>query len=277
MAVAETVQTHLDADLSPAEYALLCKRIWHLARVDLHHYKRPQMVRRLNALLARSGFDNWVSYFDYLARDEAALQSFRSYLTINVTKFFRDPHKWTHLADVILPQLLRERPRLRLWSAGCSQGAEPYTLAMLLDELGQAESGHSILATDIDDGKLAVARAGGPYKSDDLEHVSAPRRSRYLEWRDGAWWIRHHRLPAIAFRHHDLLNDPFAQGYDLIVCRNVVIYFVDEVKRALYARFAEALRPGGILFVGGTESIPSAPDLGLRSAGISFYRKEPVE
>ena len=243
----------------PREYAFIKRRVKELTAIDLSNYKTRQMQRRLKALIARSGFSSWKEYLRYL--------------TINVSRFFRDTKKWTYLANRVMPALLKERHRLRIWSAGCSHGAEAYTLAIILDELQRGVAGHYILATDIDSAMLSKARQGGPYSREDIEDLNKIRLLKYLEKRDGAYWVPPSLRSKVKFRHHDLLNDPFERSFDLIVCRNVVIYFIDETKKELYSRFAASLRKGGILFVGGTEIIPTIPGLPLHSMAISFYRR----
>ena len=255
------------------EYLLVKRKVRELVEVDLTHYKSRQVQRRLSALLARSGYSSWTQYFRHLEGDAQALRKFKSYLTINVSEFFRDSSKWAYMGEQVLPQLLQGRARMRIWSAGCSHGAEPYTLAMLLDELSAYPRGHRILGTDIDRGMLDQARGGGPYTEDDVKNVGEDRLRRYFD-RDGDdYWVKPTLRSRITFCHHDLLNDPFEEGFDLIVCRNVVIYFTAETKSLLYRRFTEALRIGGVLFVGGTEIISSARELSLHSFHISFYRR----
>jgi len=257
----------------PREYAFIKRRVKELTAIDLSNYKTRQMQRRLKALIARSGFSSWREYLRHLESNAEALGAFKSYLTINVSRFFRDTEKWTYLAKRVMPALLKERHRLRIWSAGCSHGAEAYTLAIILDELQRGVAGHYILATDIDSAMLSKARQGGPYSREDIEDLNKTRLQKYLEKRDGAYWVPPSLRSKVKFRHHDLLNDPFERSFDLIVCRNVVIYFIDETKKELYSRFAASLRKGGILFVGGTEIIPTIPGLPLHSMAISFYRR----
>lgn len=260
------------------EYAIVKHKVRELAHINLDDYKTRQVQRRLDTLLTRSGYPTWQAYLSHLERDREALQSFKNYLTINVTEFFRDPIKWDYLEQHILPALLRQRPRLRIWSAGCSHGAEPYTLAMLLDELSSATR-HYILATDIDQAMLATARQGGPYPAAEVKAVTPTRLSRYFLAQGDTYTVRTDLRTRVTFRSHNLLHDPFERDFDLIVCRNVVIYFVEETKRALYRRFAQALRPGGVLFVGGTEIVPAMSALqlgtsdGLHPLAISFYRR----
>jgi chemotaxis protein methyltransferase CheR len=259
--------------LSPEQYELVRRKVLALVNIDLAHYKSRQMQRRLNALLTRSGKASWEEYFLHLERNPEALRSFKAYLTINVSRFFRDRPKWDHLAGQVLPELLQERRRLRIWSAGCSNGAEAYTLAMILHDLGAIDTGHYILATDIDTDVLEKAKQGGPYTREDVQEVPTHHLATHFDVEDEFYRVRPDLRARVRFRHHDLLNDPFEKSFDLIVCRNVVIYFTDEAKKTLYRRFADSLREGGILFVGGTETIPSLHRLPLRPTAISFYRK----
>jgi chemotaxis protein methyltransferase CheR len=239
--------------------------------IDLDCYKGTQMERRLQTIMRRVGLSDLSAYARLLARDAARLKEFQDFLTINVSEWLRNPEKWEELKDEILPLLRRQNPRLKLWSAGCSNGSEPYSLAMVLDESdphGQAQ----ILATDLDEEILKVATAG-IYMDKDLRNVSPARRTRYLTERDGLFTVRPELKAKITFARHNLLADPFPTDLDLILCRNVVIYFTEPVKDELYRKFHRALRPGGILFVGGTESLLRAREFGFESVSPFFYRK----
>lgn len=266
--------TKVTTSMDEREYILVKRNIRELLEINLDDYKSRQMQRRLKAQLARSGFRTWQRYFSHLKEDPEALQAFKNYLTINVSEFFRDPHKWEHLASKVLPPMLKNGARLRIWSAGCSHGAEPYTLAMLLDDLSSSPNHHRILATDIDRAMLDRAREGGPYTADDVRHVAKRRLARCFERKDDGYWVKPFLRTRVSFRQHNLLEDAFEKRFDLIVCRNVVIYFVEETKRMLYRQFAESLRTGGVLFVGGTEIISSLSELPLQSIAISFYGKK---
>lgn len=256
------------------EYNFVKKNILALTGVDLNGYKSQQMQRRLQTYLQRSNHSTWQSFFTAIRRDPAAVSKLRDYLTINVSSFFRDSEKFDYLRDHILPDLLTGRPTLRIWSAGCSRGYEPYSLAMMLAELSGSHRQHYILATDIDHSALAWAQAGGPYTSDELAGMPVSLQQRYFSLRNDRYYVTESLRRRITFRHQNLLVDTFEQNFDLIVCRNVVIYFTTEVKDELYRRFSNSLRPAGVLFVGGTEIVPKASEIGLKTAGISFYRRD---
>ncbi|NJN93726.1 MAG: protein-glutamate O-methyltransferase CheR [Anaerolineales bacterium] len=255
------------------EYNFVKKNILALTGVDLSGYKSQQMQRRLQTYLQRSNHSTWQSFFAAIRRDSTAVNKLRDYLTINVSSFFRDSEKFDYLRDNILPDLLNNRQTLRIWSAGCSRGYEPYSLAMMLAELSGSHRQHYILATDIDHSALAWSQAGGPYTADELANMPVALQKRYFNLRNDRYYVTESLRGRITFRHHNLLADPFEQNFDLIVCRNVVIYFTTEVKDELYHRFSGALRPGGVLFVGGTEIVPKAAEIGLKTVGISFYRR----
>jgi chemotaxis protein methyltransferase CheR len=261
--------------LIDADYAGFVRRVRPLTGIDLNGYKPEQMRRRLLSLALRHGAPTLTAFAELMARDEAALTAFKNFFTINVSEFLRDPSRWNDLTRHVLPGLLQESGRgaLRIWSAGCSYGAEPYTLAMLLEEISPGKP-HQITATDIDETILARAHRGAGYIEADLRHVDGVRRERFfLKDADGSYRVKDALKARVRFVRQDLLAEVPGSGLDLIVCRNVVIYFTDEAKQALYERMYGALRPGGVLFVGGTEIVAGAREVGLDPFLTSFYLK----
>ncbi len=253
-------------------YSQVKTSIKRALNIDLDQYKEEQMKRRLDSWLVRSRISTWQEYLGQLPNDKNELERLRNYLTINVTEFFRDPNRWEFVRAEILPSLLKNSILpLKLWSAGCSTGAEAYTLAILMEESAQNRQ-YSILATDLDRGVLAKARMRGPYTPEDVRNLSPMQRQKYIT-SGTPYFVNETLQKNIRFEEQDLLKDHFENGFDLIVCRNVVIYFTNTSKDALYARFSEALRPGGVLFVGGTEIISTPSKFGLQNYGVSFYRK----
>jgi chemotaxis protein methyltransferase CheR len=265
--------------MEPELYTQVKLSVKKLLSINLDHYKDEQMRRRLDSWLVRSGARDWNEYFKRLRADAQELSRFRDYLTINVSSFFRDRERWQGLQEVLEKELLRPGLRraapgagLSIWSAGCSLGAEPYSLAMLLDELAPNRR-HYLLATDLDRGILAKARARGPFTADEIQNVSGAQRAAYFEPGGPPFFVKERLARRVQFQEHDLLASPFPADLDLIVCRNVLIYFTGETKDILYRNFYRALRPGGILFVGATEIMPHAQEIGFRGCGISFYQK----
>jgi chemotaxis protein methyltransferase CheR len=264
------------------EYTYVTRKTLELTGVDLDCYKSAQMQRRLGTFLLRSGQPNWPAFFRAIQDDPEAIDQFRDYLTINVSYFLRDPDKYRVLQEHVLPELLRNRLNLHVWSAGCSRGHEPYSLLMALTEITGPYRPHQILATNLDGSALAKAQAGGPYSVEEVAPVPPTWLQLYFSRRDDSYWFTNRVQRKITFLRHDLLMDPFPQsrgagGFDLIVCRNVVIYFTAEQKDRLYRRFHDALRPGGVLFIGSTEVISRPADIGFETLDMSFYRRGGLE
>jgi chemotaxis protein methyltransferase CheR len=258
----------------PMEFELFRRRAYQLTGLDLTSYKAPQMHRRLSALLARMRIGSYADYARLLETDAVRRQEFRDYVTINVSEFFRDVHRFRALEERVLPELLHRRAALRVWSAGCSNGSEAYSLSMLLQELSP-NRGHSILATDVDQTILDRARAGTEYLASDVRNVGRERAGRwFIPTSDGRFSVAPGARAGVRFARHDLLRDAFPRGpFDLIACRNVVIYFTETAKVRIFDGFVAALGPGGVLFLGGTEAIMRPQALGLSVIGPGFYRK----
>lgn len=240
--------------------------------VPLGDYREPQMRRRLGSMMARRGFANWSAFAEAIAGDGTLLADVRNMLTINVSEFFRQPERFEDLRTRVLPELLAGGRAVRVWSAGCSIGCEPYSLAMLLDELDPGGASR-VIATDIGMPALARARAGQGYLPAEVRNVPPATLARYFEQApDGTYAVTEPARRRVVFRRHDLLSDAYPSSIDLLLCRNVVIYFTEAAKRRIYAGFASALSPRGYLFVGGSEMIMRPQELGLRAAATSLYR-----
>ncbi len=258
------------------EYSYLKTRIKHLTGIDLDNYRERQMRRRLTSFISRTSAPGVVAYCRMVEGDRTMLEDLRSFLTIKVSEFFRDPLPFEQLRTEILPQLLMDRTRLNVWSTGCSVGGEPYSIAIILDKL-TPYSKHRVLATDIDEISLERARVGGPYRSNEVRSVPTQLLREYFEVCEDCYRVNDKIRRKVEFKKHDLLREPFEVGFDLIVCRNVAIYFTEEAKMRLNQQFCQSLSPGGILFVGGTEAIARARELGLTTLGHCFYRKQPTD
>jgi chemotaxis protein methyltransferase CheR len=254
-------------------YEYFITKIKQLTGIDLRQYRSQQMRRRLGSMLTRSGANDYVEYYKLLESDRSALQKFVESVTINVSEFFRNADKFRELETRFLPELLSRSAELRIWSAGCANGAEPYSVAILLDELSPLGC-HSILATDLDSAILERAKLG-VYTASDVRNVSPQRLETYFK-RDGntdTYTIKRRIGNKVVFQAHDLLRDPYPTDLDLILCRNVVIYFTEQAKTTLFRQFFDSLRPGGLLFVGGTEMIFGASSMGYLSVSPFFYQR----
>ena len=239
--------------------------------IDLNKYKRPQMERRLTALCTKRGYDSFGDYLDAASKDAHLLDELLDRMTINVSEFFRNRSRWDALAKEI-PALSRNQ-RLKAWSAACSTGQEPYTLMLLLTRI-MPVLGVSLLATDIDERALRVAKEG-VYPVDELAVIEPDLRNKYFRAVNSQLMqVVDELRNRIEFKKHNLLEQKFDSDFDLIICRNVLIYFTDQAKDALYHKFAQALRPGGLLFVGSTEQIFHAETYHLKQVQPFFYQKQ---
>lgn len=239
--------------------------------IDLSGYKRPQMERRINTLMRSLKVKNYDDFILTMKKDNSKLERFLNHMTINVSEFFRNKSQWQVLQEKILPSLLLQNKDLKIWSAGCSTGEEPYTLAMILKEKFPTGN-HTILATDFDDRVLKKAQEGY-YLKKQIAGIPEEYFKKYFDIDETGVRVKNNLKKMITFKHHNLLRDKFPEKNDLIICRNVVIYFTEETKNILYKGFSTALKRGGVLFTGSTEQIFHAKEYGLESMAIFFYKK----
>ncbi|BEU87480.1 protein-glutamate O-methyltransferase CheR [Selenomonas sp. TAMA-11512] len=257
------------------DWASFKQKLKAKTEIDLDLYKEAQMKRRVEGYVRKKGFDSSAQYFDSIVNSKADFDAFIEHLTINVSEFFRNSDKFLQLEKEVIPYLLERSPKLNIWSAGCSIGAEPYSLAMILKEVTPGKQ-HRILATDLDIEILAKAKRG-VYLPNEIQSMTKERVVRYFTQNtDGTYAVQNEIKRLIEFKRHNLLKDRFESGFDLILCRNVVIYFTEEAKFDLYTNFFKALKPGGILFVGGTESVINCRQIGYTTYKPFFYQR-PLE
>ncbi len=257
--------------LSKDDYVVFCEGFCTMTKIDLLQYKRAQMERRIRMFAERRGVTDLGDYLGVLGASPEELDSFLDRVTINVSQLWRNPEQWDILEKSLLPELA-QTGRLRIWSAGCSYGAEAHTLAAIcLEACPSARL--EIVGTDIDRRMVERARAG-VFSEEDAR--TAPRRvlDRWFTATPAGWEARPELRRHLRFEIGDLLHDRFpAAGYDLVLCRNVVIYFTEDVRDALHRRLAGALRPGGYLVVGATERVSVGSEVGLQAAYPFTYRK----
>jgi chemotaxis protein methyltransferase CheR len=246
--------------------------VFKLTGIDLSCYKEKQMKRRIDSLISKNGISNYRDYIGILKTDHARFNEFINYLTINVSEFYRNPEQWEILEKEILPLLLGRNKNLRIWSAACSTGDEPYTLVMVLNKFLPLRS-IKIIATDIDKEALEKAKTGlYTYKS--LEKLPYQFQTKYFLKTGDFFRIKDEIKDCVDFRQHNLLKDNYPEGFDLIVCRNVLIYFTEEAKNEIYKKFNRALNAKGVLFVGSTEQIIMSSKFKLLPLKTFFYVKE---
>ena len=247
--------------------------------LSLAESKKPLVYSRLARRLRSrhlSRFQDYMSLLKNPGEEDERLELI-SALTTNVTSFFREKHHFETLKQQLVPEL-KDQKRIRLWSAGCSSGQEPYSVAMtLMAELpDNAVRNLRILATDIDPVIVRKAKAA-TYPQDDLQSIPLQLRERFTtktSAQGGQFQIAPEARELITFGELNLMETwPFQGPFDAILCRNVAIYFDQDTQQVLWQRFAEKLRVGGYLFIGHSERV-SGPALELLStAGVTTYRK----
>jgi chemotaxis protein methyltransferase CheR len=255
-----------------SDYELFIESIKRKTGIDLALYKEAQMKRRLTSLYEKKGFKSFVDFFSALDKDRDLLNEFLDRMTINVSEFYRNGKRWEVLQNKIFPKLLESNRRLKIWSAACSTGEEPYSLAMVLSHhlpLSQVQ----ILATDLDENVIQKAKLG-LYPERSLAEVPKDVKAKYFDQEGVFYKVKEEVKRTVTFKKHNLLKDTYESNFDLIVCRNVMIYFTEEAKDQIYMNFSKSLRSGGILFVGSTEQIFNPSRYDFEVEDTFFYRKK---
>lgn len=254
-----------------SEYEMFKQKIKIKVGLDLGSYKEQQMRRRINQLMQRYNMPDYINFLQLLDKDPSILKHFTDYLTINTSQFFRDLAVYQTLETELLPTLLKKRELVKIWSAGCSIGAEPYSLAILLQDK-KPGGNWRILATDFDLSILAKAKAG-IYPENTLSNVPQRFRQRYFTEQNGQFFLDEQIKSLIQFRQQNLLTDHFESNCDLILCRNVFIYFTVETQEALITRFAQSLKPDGYFVIGCSEMITDPTRFKLKKVKPAIYQK----
>jgi chemotaxis protein methyltransferase CheR len=259
------------AEFPVDDYAVFCAGVQRLCRVDLTQYRRNQMERRIRSLAEKRGMPQLSQYLRTLSQDESELDRFLDRMTINVSQLWRNPDQWLLLGEEIVPELV-SHGRIRAWSAGCSYGAEVFTIAAVCLEAAPSV-GVEILGSDLDARMIERARRA-EFSDSDARHAPRTALDRWFERTESGWRAGPELRAAARFEVADLLaSQPRRAIYDLVVCRNTVIYLTPTGRRALYEALVEALRPGGFLMVGCTERISDPESYGLQLAHSFTYRK----
>ncbi|WP_226037141.1 CheR family methyltransferase [Aquibacillus saliphilus] len=253
------------------DYQYFIEKVKKKTGIDLSLYKEQQMKRRITSLSNKHGYSSLQSFYKGIEKDKELLEIFLNYLTINVTEFYRNRKQWDTLEKTILPNIIQEQGKIKVWSAACSTGEEPYSLGILLTKYLDA-SKISISATDLDQTILNRAKVG-LYSEKALTEIAKDEIARCFTNSGDSYQISSQIKRVITFKKHDLLVDSYPRNYDLIVCRNVLIYFTEEAKDTIIQGFSQSLKKGGILFIGSTERIHNPKHYGLESVSSFFFRK----
>lgn len=253
------------------EYYEFISKIHKRYGIDLSLYKEKQMKRRITTLRDKRGFNDFTSYYFALTKEKELLIEFIDRLTINVSEFYRNPKRWEVLQEKIIPLLMKDNNNIKVWSAACSTGEEPYSLSIMFNE-HFPKVRVQILATDIDEKALLKAKEG-IYQEQSLKDLPKEYKRKYFTKTELGYKITPEIKKTITFKKHNLLADPYPRNVHLIVCRNVLIYFTDKAKNQIYQDFSNALNDKGILFVGSTEQIFNPVDYQLKLVDTFFYQK----
>ncbi len=254
------------------DYEYFKKAVYDLTQINLNAYKEKQMKRRIDTLIAKHGIQGYNNYVSELRNNKSVFEEFVNYLTINVSEFYRNPGQWEILDKEVFPFLIGKYGKsLKIWSAACSTGDEPYSLVMALSKhlpLSQIR----IYATDIDKQVLEKARLG-LYGEKSIAEVPDEFKKRFFTKVGPSYQISEEIKKQVEFKEHNLLKDVYPRGCHLIVCRNVLIYFTEEAKFEIFGRFYQSLMPGGILFIGSTEQIINHTEIGYKRDNSFFYSR----
>lgn len=248
-------------DFSDQDFEIVREKLYAHAGIALSDYKKDMVYNRLIRRVRALSLSSFAEYFFYLERNSEEFSLFINSLTTNLTAFFREGHHFEFLKNVILPEVdANESKRLRIWSAGCSMGEEPYSLAMacLTSAVDVRDWDIKVLATDIDSAVLHTAKTG-VYALDRIESIAPEIKTCFFRKGIGAHSgmarVKKELRQLITFKELNLMHSwPMTGPLDVIFCRNVMIYFDKATQAALLERMANILKPGGFLFVGHSES-----------------------
>ena len=255
-----------------ADYEYFKKEIMKMTAIDLNAYKEKQMKRRIDNLIMKNKINGYDNYVVALKTQKELFDEFINYITINVSEFYRNPEQWDYMDKKVIPDLVKRfGTRLKIWSAACSTGDEPYSLVMALSRhvpLNQIK----ITATDLDKTVIAKAKVG-LYDAKSIASVPADFKKKYFTQVGPSFKISDEIKSHVTFSEHNLLKDRYDINYDMIVCRNVLIYFTDEAKDEVFKKFYTSLKPGGFLFIGSTEQIVNYKEIGYSRENSFYYGK----
>ena len=254
------------------DYEYFKKAVYDLTKIDLNAYKEKQMKRRIDTLISKNKIVGYDKYVAALKTDSSRFDEFVNYLTINVSEFYRNPEQWKFMDQEVFPDLIKRFGKnLKIWSAACSTGDEPYSLVMALSRhlpLNQIK----IYATDLDKQVIATAKTG-LYSQKSIASVPDDLKKKFFTKVGPSYQISEEVKSRVEFKEHNLLKDTYPSDYHYIVCRNVVIYFTEEAKDEVFRKFFKSLKKGGVLFIGSTEQIINYKEIGFDRKNSFFYVK----
>lgn len=255
------------------DYEYFKKEVLTLTAIDLNCYREKQMKRRIDTLIAKNKIEGYDKYVKAIKADKHLFEEFVNYITINVSEFYRNPEQWRLMDEQVIPELVKKfgKSNLRIWSAACSTGDEPYSLVMAFSKHIPLNN-IKIFATDLDKQVIQKAKMG-LYSEKSIAAVPEDIKKKYFTKVGPSYKISDEVKARVEFKEHNLLKDSYPTGCHLIVCRNVLIYFTEEAKDEVFNKFFKSLTNGGVLFIGSTEQIINYREIGYARKTSFFYQK----
>ena len=264
--------------MTEADYSFISKTVYDECGIVLSEQKKDMVYSRIARRIRTLKLPNFATYLTYLQNNkDAEFVEFINAITTNLTYFFREPHHFEFLKETIIPEMKanhRADKRVRIWSAGCSTGMEPYSIAMTMEKAFSSDWDFKILATDLDTNVLSTAK-GGIYQGDSVAGIDDKLlKSYFLHDSQGERYkVKESIRKPITFKQLNLLEPwPMKGEFDVIFCRNVVIYFDLATKNSLFERYAELLRPNGYLILGHSETLSREVSM-FKPLGGTIYQK----
>lgn len=281
MAIAKEAINYREKEfpMTNKDFQRIAKLAGHYTGIVLGEHKRDMVYGRIARRVRKLNLDSFSNYLDFLeGNPQQELSNFINVITTNLTSFFRENHHFDYLLKNVLPEVKRKNvssKRMRVWSAGCSSGQEPYSIAMTLRKFGiPSDWDFKVLATDLDSEVLAKAQAA-IYSISDVDGLDDVTIRNYFQRNDGRKEvkIKESVKKYIHFKRLNLLEKwPMTGPFDFIFCRNVVIYFDKPTQKVLFDRYADMLAIGGYLFIGHSENLHGISDR-FENLGNTIYRK----
>jgi chemotaxis protein methyltransferase CheR len=248
-----------DIDINEDQLKRL-KPILQELNVDIASLKRSHLIRRIRVRMLRSGIKSSTDYVNFVTKDRDEQLKLKLVFSINVTRFFRNIDTFDFLNSVIIPKVIQESQgkKINVWSAGCAAGAEPYSLAILFNDFNKKSNKVIITASDYNHELLSFAKLG-IYTEEYFEEIRPDIKNKYFtQFAKDSFKVKHSLLPYLDFKLHNIVKDKelHSNYFDIVVCRNVLIYFNREQQPNIFNKFYNALKPNGYLILGRTESMP---------------------
>jgi chemotaxis protein methyltransferase CheR len=243
---------------SDADFEVYRSLIYNESGINFTSTNRSILESRLKERLRGKNIDSVKTYFTVISRDREELKSFLDSITTNLTRFFRNQAHFDALEHHVVPELLKLKKGtsngLKIWSAGCSTGEEPYTIAMLMSEILPPSFKFEIVASDISLKCLMTGKEGF-YSENRIVGIPPPYLKKYFDKVEGGYKVHADLMSKIRFDYHNLKNDSGLRNLDIVFCRNVIIYFDEAAQTAVINRFWDSMASKSFLFIGHSESL----------------------